>query len=114
MVMDVIHDVRIQNGGRFLIWNDKGGWNELFDDELIVSKIEYLIKEFRKTVRIKTSVRPQTILSADTSMFRSDYSNVTKGSIGPFDLQHDIDEKGLMEAACCVANCFDLNMPKTV
>ena len=53
MVLDIIDEVRANGRGRFLIWNESGGWNELTDEEVIHSKIQYLIKVFRKSVRVK-------------------------------------------------------------
>ena len=112
MVMDVVKEVRVHGKGRFLIWNENGGWNELLDDEIIHSKIEYLIKEFRKTIRseIKNKPQAQTVLSASTSIFRSNYTMATDYNPAlPLDLQHQVDENELLEAASCVANCFNLN-----
>lgn len=111
MVLEIIDSVRETGRGRFLIWNDNGGWNILLDEEVIHSKIEYLIKEFRKSVRRKMKQKPQTILSAETMMFRSDYNMQDAGV--PFDLEHEIDENQLVEAACCVANCFGMKSGKS-
>ncbi len=108
MVLDIIDEVRVKGRGRFLIWNESGGWNELTDEEIIHSKIEYLIKELRKSVRVKLKKRPQVILSADTSLFRSNFEQSNR----PFDLDHEVDEKKLVEAACCVANCFSIEQQK--
>jgi len=104
MVLDIIDEVRANGRGRFLIWNESGGWNELTDEEVIHSKIQYLIKEFRKTVRIKRKKCPQVFLSADTSLFRSNYEQSNR----PFGLDHKVDEKNMFEAACCVADCFNM------
>lgn len=112
MVLDIIDSVRERGSGRFLIWNDKGGWNELLDEEVIRSKIEYLIKEFRKSVRRKMKQQPQAVLSSETLVFRSDYNQQDAGT--PFDLEHEIDEKKLVEAACCVANCFSIKPGKSI
>lgn len=112
IVLDVVNEVRAHGKGRFLVWNENGGWNELLDDEIIHSKIEYLIKEFRKTIRseIRAKPMPQTVLSASTSVFRSNYTMVTDHNPAlPLDLQHQVDQNDLLEAASCVVNCFNLN-----
>ena len=112
IVLDVVNEVRASGKGRFLVWNENGGWNELLDDEIIHNKIEYLIKEFRKTIRseISATAMPQTILSAGTSVFRSNYNMVTDHNPAlPLDLLHQVDGNDLLEAASCVVNCFNLN-----
>jgi len=73
ILMDVMHEVVVRNGGRFLIWNDNGGWNELLDEGVIHAKIHYLIKEFRKSVRTDLKSREKKVLGSDTSIFRSDH-----------------------------------------
>lgn len=73
ILMDVMHEVVVTNGGRFLIWNDNGGWNELLDEGVIHAKIHYLIKDFRKSVRTDLKSRQKKVLGSDTSIFRSDY-----------------------------------------
>ena len=49
MVLDIIKE--ISQFSRFLVWNEGGWWNELFDRELLILKIQYLIKEVRKSKR---------------------------------------------------------------
>ena len=55
-----------------------------------------------KTVKLKQC--PQVFLSADTSFFRSNYEPHNR----PFGLDHKDDEKNMFEAACCVADCFNM------
>jgi hypothetical protein len=54
---------------RFLVWNEGGWWNEIFDREQLILKIEYLIKEVRKSKREES---PELKLNSSTSIF---YSN---------------------------------------
>ncbi len=111
MVLDIVNEVRGIGKGRFLIWNDNGGWNELLDDEIIHSKIEYLIKEFRKTVRnqLKAKPKPQIVLSSSTSMFYDRQPRMVDQNLSlPLDPNRQVDENELLEAASCVANCFNM------
>jgi hypothetical protein len=119
MVLDIISEIRIKNGGRFLLWNDNGGWNEMNEEELIHSKIEYLIKEFRKTARTDSKnlkqqqqqqqQQQQIVLDGGTSIFRSNHYSALPTNFGlPLNLTQQVDEKDMVEAACCVAQCFDM------
>lgn len=103
VVTEVKSEVRDKNGGRFLIWNDKGWWNELVDEKKISLKIEYQIKELRKSIRYQAPVS----LKADTSIFQTTKS---KDHGLPFDLKQEIDEDQLAEAASCVAKCFSMDV----
>jgi len=111
MVLDIVTEIRIRNAGRFLIWNDSGGWTELHNDEMIHSKIEYLIKELRKTIRLRqTWTNAKKILDAETSMLRFDYTFTQQSRPAlSYDIHSEIDDSGLIEAACCVASCFNMN-----
>ena len=66
MVLDIIEEV--SNTSRFLVWNEGGWWNELLDREQRILKIEYLIKEVRKSNRDK---RHHIQLNSSTSIFNS-------------------------------------------
>ena len=112
MVLDIVSETRIKHGGRFLIWNEMGGWNELRDDDLIHAKIEYLIKEFRKSLRSRRNFQSKIVLQADTSMFRSNYNFQTDDlqQHNPFDLSQQVDDKQLLEAVSCLSSCFDMEM----
>ena len=126
MVMDIIQEVRFARGGRFLIWNENGGWNELLDEQMIQSKIEYLIKEFRKSMRkshhhmIPSAATSQSgpkplVLKSDTSIFRSNYRETMTKHTLPYSLEYEVNENQLLEAACCIAQCFDLpDAPKSM
>ena len=113
MVLDIINEVRVSGKARFLIWNENGGWNEIVDEEIIHAKIEYLIKEFRKSVRTDLKKLPKTLPSARGSIFQSKYFTLTRcqpTSAGiPLDLQHETDDHQLIDAACCVVNCFGMD-----
>ena len=66
MVLDIIEQVG--KTSRFLVWNEGGWWNEIPDREHLILKIEYLIKEVRKSKREAQTVN----LNSSTSIF---YSN---------------------------------------
>lgn len=52
LVLEIYEEVIFQHKGRFLIWNhDSGLWTELRDREQILPRIEYLVKEHRKSIR---------------------------------------------------------------
>lgn len=67
MVLDIIEQVG--KSSRFLVWNEGGWWNEIPDREHLILKIEYLIKEVRKS---KREARQTVNLNSSTSIF---YSN---------------------------------------
>lgn len=64
MVLDIIHDVG--QTCRFLMWNDGGWWTEIRDQEQLILKIEYVIKDVRKSAK---RVSRQQKLSSSTSIF---------------------------------------------
>lgn len=52
LVLEIYEEIISQHKGRFLIWNhDSGLWTELRDREQILPRIEYLVKEHRKSIR---------------------------------------------------------------
>eukprot|EP00531_Pseudo-nitzschia_arenysensis_P011307 CAMPEP_0116114924 /NCGR_PEP_ID=MMETSP0329-20121206/232_1 /TAXON_ID=697910 /ORGANISM="Pseudo-nitzschia arenysensis, Strain B593" /LENGTH=213 /DNA_ID=CAMNT_0003608321 /DNA_START=242 /DNA_END=883 /DNA_ORIENTATION=+ len=65
MVLEIIQE--ISRTSRFLMWNDGGWWNEIHDREQLILKIEYLIKDVRKSKRIGR----QQKLNSSTSIFSS-------------------------------------------
>jgi hypothetical protein len=67
MVLNIIEQVG--KTSRFLVWNEGGWWNEIPDREHLILKIEYLIKEVRKS---KREARQTVNLNSSTSVF---YSN---------------------------------------
>ncbi len=64
MVLDIIDDVG--KTCRFLTWNDGGWWTEMHDREQLILKIEYLIKDVRKSSK---RVSRQQKLNSNTSIF---------------------------------------------
>lgn len=94
LVTDVKVEIRDKRGGRFLMWNDEGWWNELFDEDLIGQKIEYQLRMVRKSVlqreTLSANAKAMAILGGEstTPLVRS-------------------DEKELAEAVCFfVEQCF--------
>lgn len=69
MVVEIIQE--IGKTSRFLMWIDGGWWNEILDREQLILKIEYLIKDVRKSKRISR----QQKLNSSTSIFRSSSRN---------------------------------------
>ena len=68
IVMDVIEEMQRLNL-RVLNWDDKQGcWKVLNDMPLIYSKVEYLVREHKKSVK---ALKNQNWVESSTSMFRS-------------------------------------------
>jgi len=75
VVLEIIEDIHL-SGGRFLVWNDHGWWNELLEPGLLATKLEYLIKEVLRSKRKgeKIAMSPHQLkLDSSTSMFRTQY-----------------------------------------
>ena len=52
LVLEIYEEITSRHKGRFLIWNhDSGLWSELKDREQILPRIEYLVKEHRKSIK---------------------------------------------------------------
>jgi hypothetical protein len=99
IIADIISEIRDGNGGRFLVRNKKGGWKEVLDEQVLVSKIDYLVKDFRKSLRMNIS-RKTVLLQADTTMFRSDYDAKEHDyGVLSYSLAQEVDEGKLAEAA---------------
>lgn len=95
MVNEIIREVQVIDGGRFLSYNDRGGWNEIRDVDGISFKIDHLIKNFRKSVRVHRNIHQKTILRADTSMFlfRSEFDVARhQRCISPCDSLHKVED----------------------
>ncbi|VEU43988.1 unnamed protein product [Pseudo-nitzschia multistriata] len=101
MVLAIIEDVR-KNGGRFLVWNDEGWWNELLDfDDMIMAKVEYIIKDVRRENRISIRQQQQQLkVSSSTSIFCSASTNVQ--------IPSSDEEDGTSDRNC---NCSGLMLP---
>jgi len=81
MVLDIIDEV--SKTSRFLTWNEGGWWNELLDREQIILKIEYLIKDVRKSNKAK---RQYIKVNSSSSIFLPDQtgsSNARHGAKRP-------------------------------
>jgi len=50
IVHEIMDDIKNNNNGRVLIWNDKGWWDVLMNEEHIYLKIEYIVREIRNTL----------------------------------------------------------------
>eukprot|EP00536_Pseudo-nitzschia_multiseries_P018781 jgi/Psemu1/230267/e_gw1.3107.2.1 len=85
MVLTILEEVR-KTGGRFLMWNEEGWWNELVlcDEEnsvngaedLLIAKVEYVIKDVRREQRISVRKKQQqnqnhVKVNSSTSIFCS-------------------------------------------
>lgn len=94
MVVDIIKE--ISQLSRFLVWNESGWWNELFDREQLTLKIEYLIKEVRKSRR---EASQEIKVDSSTSIFCSSNKRPKLNeSSGNNDISND--DKS------CVTSCF--------
>ena len=56
----------IRHTSRFLVWSENGWWSQLTDQEQLICKIEYMIKDYRKTLRVN-----QVNVNSSTVLFRS-------------------------------------------
>jgi len=114
LISDIISEIRDVNGGRFLVRNEEGGWKELLDEQVLVSKIDYLVKEFRKSLR-RNLGRKTVLLQADTPIFRSDYdAKQHEYGVVSYSLAQKVDEGELAEAATCVAQCFNMGSANVI
>lgn len=93
MVLEIYEEIKSQFNGRFLIWND-GMWNEISDREQTLSRIEYLVKDYRKSTRAgqrrKEAYRRRLVGNLDKSdlacrsMIASSERHIYADSIAPF------------------------------
>lgn len=72
IVKYVVREIE-SRGGQFLVWNEIGGWSQLNDEKLITSKIESLLKEFRKSTRTKIRQETLCLRSGTSSFFQGSY-----------------------------------------
>ena len=79
-VLEIINEIQLC--GRFLVWNNEScWWNNLLDKELIILKIEYLVKVFlnksMKAERTADRHRQQLNLKSGTFIFQSQDGGTT-------------------------------------
>ena len=78
VVREIIEHIR-SSGGRFLVWNELGWWNELLEIGLLSTKLEYFIKEIlrakKKEARISVT-RHQIQLDSSTSLFQNRFDEI--------------------------------------
>jgi len=54
LIIEIIEDFKgCEPCGRFLVWNDLGWWNEIFDEKQIYTKIGHLVKSMKDEQRKK-------------------------------------------------------------
>lgn len=74
VVLEIIDYIR-SIGGRFLVWNDNGWWNEIVEIGPLSTKLIYFIKEAlkakRKDERLAKSRHHRLHLDCSTSMFQT-------------------------------------------
>ena len=78
VVREIIEYIRL-SGGRFLVWNEYGWWNELVEFELLSTKLEYFIKEIlrAKKKEERTAMSSHRIeLNSSTSLFKSPFNEI--------------------------------------
>ena len=103
VVLNIIEEVR-KSGGRFLVWNDEGWWNELFMDEnedLLMAKVEYIIKDVRRENRISVRQQQQLLkVNSSTSIFRTPIASTVP-------VHNNIsDEEDRSSSPSCGQGCF--------
>ncbi|VEU33385.1 unnamed protein product [Pseudo-nitzschia multistriata] len=65
----IIDEIKAQ-GGRFLVWNDIGGWNQLVDEKIIFAKITHLMKEIQRAApKPDRTTKMTPSLQSDTATF---------------------------------------------
>lgn len=78
LIEEIIEAVE-KNRGRFLVWNESGWWDQLhstIDSEMVIKKIEYMLKDFRRSIRkSESSATNQVKLDSSTSAFQSQNGN---------------------------------------
>lgn len=78
VVREIIEYIRM-SGGRFLVWNESGWWNELLEIGLLSTKLEYFIKEIlrAKKKEERTAMSSHRIeLNSSTSLFQSSFNEI--------------------------------------
>lgn len=99
MVLDIIKEVG--KTSRFLMWNEGGWWNEIMDRDQLILKIEYLIKEVRKS---KREERQQLKLHSSTSLFCTSNKKPRLNVSGGNSTDSSDEERPF---ACGSKSCFD-------
>lgn len=82
VVREIIEDIR-SSGGRFLVWNDYGWWNEILEIESLSTKLEYFIKEILRAKRKEDRIsfgRHRMQLNSGTSLFHSQLEEIDCGN----------------------------------
>jgi hypothetical protein len=74
-VSEIMEEIK-QSNGRYLTWDDNGWWTILEDEEQIRSKIDYIVREKRNSIRAQMNNR-QTNKSG-TSIFQSQDGSSSK------------------------------------
>jgi hypothetical protein len=88
IVYEIMDYIKNNNNGRVLIWNNKGWWDVLMNEEHVYLKIEYIVREIRNTIIKKKRMAASAIsenkinqinLNSGTSIFQSQdgITNVT-------------------------------------
>lgn len=69
LVLFIIHET-VRSGGRFLVWNEEGWWEEVTDEETLIAKIEYIIKGTRRERGVDKKNYSLLDLDSGTFIFR--------------------------------------------
>ena len=88
IVHEIMDELKNNSNGRVLIWNEKGWWDVLLDEEQIYLKIEYIVREIRNTILKKkrlmaastSASATATSLSENNKMVNSQITNLNSGT----------------------------------
>ena len=98
-VSEIMEEIK-QNNGRYLTWDDNGWWTILEDEEQIRSKIDYIVREKRNSIRARIN-NSQTNKSG-TSIFQSQDGSSSKRQ------KCNGDNGDGVNAKACFTECFGM------
>ena len=98
-VSEIMEEIK-QNKGRYLTWDDNGWWTILEDEEQIRSKIDYIVREKRNSIKARMN-NSQTNKSG-TSIFQSQDGSSSKRQ------KFNGGRSGVLNAKGCFTECFGM------
>ena len=117
LVLEIVEEIKgCEWCGRFLVWNELGWWNEPTNDKQIYPKIDNLIKECLKYMKVeqqkkKKKKRHKLNLKGGTFIFRSEDGGTTCTTFGNrltnIKVEDNEYETGRTETTC-TSECFGM------